>query len=368
MCFIGIFVIFVSWFFSTRVPSILIFMLIPCVLVFSTRRFFFLYLFYELSLVPILYIILKWGSYPERSVSAIILLIYTAIFTLPFLGCLFRLYFLLGSFSISYVSSSTFSWLFTFVVFIAFAVKLPVYGLHFWLPIAHVEAPTFGSIILAGALLKLGGVGIVRFLPLLDTIVLRMVCTSYLLVFLALSSLICCFQSDFKRLVAYSSISHMICIPLLCLREVIISTKAVIIVIFFHGLSSPLIFMLVGISYFFFGRRQLALTRGLILFSPLLSLIVILSFFFTLSAPPYPSFLSEVLFFIASYRLSSSSLLFFIVFIFFSLVYNLNWLNSILFGPSVSATTSKLIQLSSFLPLIFSHLLSFLFLFLIPLF
>ena len=292
ICFIGTFVILVSWFFSSRATFFLILMLIPCILVFSSRRFFILYLFYELSLVPILYIILKWGSYPERSISAVILLIYTAIFTLPFLGCLFRLYFISGSFSIFYVSSIRFSWLFTFVVFTAFAVKLPVYGLHFWLPIAHVEAPTFGSIILAGALLKLGGVGIIRFLPFLDIGALRIVCTSYLLIFLSLRSLICCFQSDFKRLVAYSSISHIICIPLLCLRGVRVSTKAIIIIIFFHGLSSPIMFILVGISYFFFGTRQLALTRGLILFSPLLSLIFILSFFFHSFCPPLPFFCS----------------------------------------------------------------------------
>jgi NADH:ubiquinone oxidoreductase subunit 4 (subunit M) len=214
--------------------------------------------------------------------------------------------------------------LFTLIVFLAFAVKLPIYGLHFWLPMAHVEAPTFGSIILAGVLLKLGGVGLLRFLPFLDIFFLRSHFLSYFMLFFFISSLVCCFQSDFKRLVAYSSVSHMIAVPLLLIRHLTLGTKSMLIVIIFHGLSSPVMFILVGLVYSFFGTRQLVITRGLLLLSPLLAFVIILSFFYTLSAPPYPSFIAEVFFFISVFSVSSLVFIPYLLFIFFSLVYNLN--------------------------------------------
>lgn len=82
------------------------------------------------------------------------------------------------------------------VIFCTFAVKLPIYGLHFWLPIAHVEAPTFGSIILAGVLLKLGGVGLLRSIALLDLAGLSKLTLAYFIVFLVYVTIVCLFQSD----------------------------------------------------------------------------------------------------------------------------------------------------------------------------
>lgn len=224
-------------------------------------------------------------------------------------------------FSSAYIS---FDLLSSVIIFFTFAVKLPIYGLHFWLPMAHVEAPTFGSIILAGVLLKLGGVGLLRCLSLLDISSLSSFFLGYFIVFLIFVTLVCLFQSDFKRLVAYSSVSHIIAIPILLLANNIMSSKRVILIILFHGLRSPILFMLVGVLYSMFSRRQLIIIRGLILLSPLLSFILILAFFFTLSAPPFPSFVAEVYFLVSSYYLSTYIVYIFIIFTFFSLVYNLN--------------------------------------------
>lgn len=189
---------------------------------------------------------------------------------------------------------------------------------------AHVEAPTFGSIILAGVLLKLGGLGLIRFSPFMVFSPLLSYVTSYLFVRLILTGLICSFQADFKRLIAYSSVNHMIAVPLLILSDNSLALFGTLFLMLFHGLSSPALFMLVGLTYQLYSTRQLSLMRGLLLVSPILSFIMFLAFLFTLRAPPFPSFITEVIFFAVSSDLSSYSFLFFLVFAFFSLVYNVN--------------------------------------------
>jgi len=205
---------------------------------------------------------------------------------------------------------------------------------------AHVEAPTYGSIILAGVLLKLGGLGLIRFRSLVNFSQLDYYLLSYLLIFIVFSTLICCFQSDFKRLVAYSSVSHMMALPFLLLVNSKFSFSTVTLLMFFHGLSSPLLFMLVGVIYSIYSTRQLALVRGLALISPLLSFILVLAFFFTMSAPPFPSFISEVFFFLSSYSLTPYFLVSLVLFAFLSLVYNLNWLTSTLFSSPLPVQNS----------------------------
>jgi NADH:ubiquinone oxidoreductase subunit 4 (subunit M) len=189
---------------------------------------------------------------------------------------------------------------------------------------AHVEAPTFGSVILARLLLKLGGVGLLRVLPLLDLAFLKSILLSYLILLGVFSLLICCSQSDFKRLIAYSSVSHIMVIPFLILRNNILSTQSLVFIIVFHGLRAAILFFIVGLLYTLFSSRQLVVIRGLLLVSPLLRFFLILSFFYTMSAPPFPSYLAEVYFILSSYILSSYIFLFYIPFIFLRIVYNLN--------------------------------------------
>lgn len=264
-----------------------------------------------------------------------------------------------------YFFGKGFSALFTLIVFFTFAVKLPIYGLHFWLPIAHVEAPTFGSMILAGVLLKLGGLGLIRCSFFIDLVFLLNNFLSYFIVFMVYVTFVCLFQSDFKRLVAYSSVSHIITVPVLLLSDNLISFKSVTLIIFFHGLSSPLLFMLVGIIYSMYFSRQLIAVRGLFLLSPLLSFLMIIAFFFTLSAPPFPSFISEVYFIVSSLYLTFDFIYIFILFTFFSLVYNLNWLSSILFSTRTPSNISFNLTYLSFIPIYMSLIFSFLTLFLI---
>lgn len=306
LTYITLFVIFISFLFIPsfrRIINItLLFIFLFCFLVFCTNNLFMLYFSYESSLLPILFIIIKWGSYPERSLRALMLLIYTSIFTFPFIYIMFYVYNNRNSFNMFYFDGINLRFISTLVVFFTFAVKLPIYGLHFWLPMAHVEAPTFGSIILAGVLLKLGGLGLIRLGPLLDLEFLKSSTISYFIVFLVVSTLVCCFQSDFKRLVAYSSVSHIITIPLILFANNICSVKAILILIFFHGLSSPILFMLVGLLYSMFGTRQLVAMRGLILVSPLLSFIIIIAFFFYFVSPSFSFFYFWGIFYVIYFK------------------------------------------------------------------
>jgi len=171
------------------------------------------------------------------------------------------------------------------------------------LPIAHVEAPTHGSMILAGVLLKLGGVGLVRCFSLTNWYILSSFFCSYFLIFLVYVPIVCAFQSDFKRLIAYSSVSHIIVIPILLCFYRVLSIKTIILILLFHGLRSPLLFSIVGSVYSYYSTRQLVYIRGLHLISPLFSFILVIGFFFTLCVPPFPSFVAEAIFFISSFTL-----------------------------------------------------------------
>ncbi len=332
---------------STIILSIFILLTLCCIGVFGSFRVFHLYLFYELSLVPIIYIILIGGHYPDRGSRGIAMLAYTAVFSFPFMAFLSLNLLSTGFSSFSTVGGvEMFSWgtsyLLVILALFSFLVKLPMYGLHLWLPIAHVEAPTYGSIILAGLLLKMGGCGLYRLVSsFLVSVEFDSVIFSYLAVSIIIRSLACVVQSDFKRLVAYSSVAHMMVVIFALLGGKFLGFSSFLIIIVGHGLSSPMLFLVVGLVYSLVGTRILILLRGFIIVAPLFSLWMVLCFVLSVPVPPSPSFLGEVQFVASILHSSLSYLTPLFTFIFLGVLYNLIWLSSI-FGSFSSSLHSSL--------------------------
>ena len=317
-------------------------------LIFSTTNLLFLYISYEGSLLPIMYCIFKWGVYPERTLSALIILLFTRFFTFPLIIIL-----LLSSplrFSIiPFLSSFYLRFGARLWVIFRFAVKLPVFGLHYWLPMAHVEAPTFGSIILAGVLLKIGGCGLVRLSSLFYCQLqnISQIFSVFLMFGVTLSAILCCMQSDFKRLVAYSSVSHITLIFLLLLSPTPISFFSLILLIVFHGISSPILFFGVGQIRAILSTREIALFRGVSSINPLLITFLLITFLLVIPVPPFPAFLGELLVFFSILEVSYFVPLMIFLVLLIGLVYSLFWFSSIQ-GKIVSSQYSSFIPLSQY--------------------
>lgn len=149
---------------------------------------------------------------------------------------------------------------------------------------------------------------------------------------IVLRSIVCCVQSDFKRLVAYSSVAHMmvVIISLTLCRS--LGVRSFLLIIVTHGIASPLLFMLVGVTYRLHGTRVLALYRGLLSTFPLLSIFIIMCFVLRVPVPPSLAFLGELQFATAFIDVYTHAAFFVFLFVFLGVLYNLLWLGS-LFGP-----------------------------------
>lgn len=319
--------------------------------VFSLSNIFLLYLFYEISLLPIIYIIVKWGSYPDRFVSSIIMLAYTTVFSFPLMALI--IFINDFSYGLTLLNIGLLVPLWSgLVILFSFAVKLPVYGLHYWLPMAHVEAPTGGSMILAGILLKLGGCALYRFSAFVSFIVFNKIFLVYLMFAIVLVSVIASFQSDFKRLVAYSSVVHITILLLSLFSGVEISIKAFLIIIVFHGFVSPFMFIMVGSLYKLSNTRLLSMISGSVYISYSTAFMLILMFLINVPTPPFVTFIGELALFLGLVNYLSVFSIFAFIYVFLAVVFNVYWLSSITFGPASTvyytfATTSSFIEFVS---------------------
>ncbi len=283
--------------------------------VFMALDFFLFFVFWEAMLVPMYLLIGIWGG-PRKLYAAIKFFLYTlAGSVLMLLGILF-LYFnhhsLTGTYTFSIPElyktapqiffnpqyGSTYATLLFFCFFLAFAIKVPMFPFHTWLPDAHVEAPTAGSVILAGVLLKMGTYGFIRFsLPFFPAVVMSAKVRGWM-IFLSIvaiiyGALVSLMQKDMKKLVAYSSVSHLgFCtLGIFALNPVALSGS--VLQQINHGISTGALFLIVGVLYERRHTREISEYGGISNVMPVYATITMIMFLSSMGLPLLNGFVGE---------------------------------------------------------------------------
>nr|ADY85987.1 NADH dehydrogenase subunit 4 [Epinephelus lanceolatus]QBY39989.1 NADH dehydrogenase subunit 4 [Epinephelus akaara x Epinephelus lanceolatus]QBY40002.1 NADH dehydrogenase subunit 4 [Epinephelus moara x Epinephelus lanceolatus]AHW99467.1 NADH dehydrogenase subunit 4 [Epinephelus lanceolatus]AIW39847.1 NADH dehydrogenase subunit 4 [Epinephelus lanceolatus] len=274
------------------------------ILAFGATEMIMFYIMFEATLIPTLILITRWGNQTERLNAGVYFLFYTLAGSLPLLVALLLLQNYTGTlslFTLPFSSplhlSSYADKLWWTACLLAFLVKMPLYGVHLWLPKAHVEAPIAGSMVLAAVLLKLGGYGMMRMIVMLDPLTKNL---SYPFLIFALwgvimTSSICLRQTDLKSLIAYSSVSHMG----LVVGGILIQTPwgftGALILMIAHGLTSSALFCLANTNYERTHSRTMLLARGLQIILPLMTTWWFIASLANLALPPFPNLMGELM-------------------------------------------------------------------------
>ena len=323
--------------------------------VYLAADYFLFYVMWELTLIP-MYFMISWYGGPRRHYAAIKFFIYTHVASLVMLIGIFAMAFEVGSvlghvdFSFATINSmmplmsDSFQVLVFALLFFGFAVKMPAVPFHTWLPDAHTEAPTGGSVLLAGVMLKMGSYGIIR--VCVEALPAGLEYWQWVIIAIAILSIIygaygCIAQSDLKKMVAFSSISHMgmVMLGIGCGTEA--GIMFAIFQMFAHGLITGILFMVCGMTGHKVGTREIPLLGGLAGKMPIYATFMMIGFMASLGLPGLVGFWGEFPLIFAFYDfIQAQDLLWMILFCLLSLMltagYYLWAMQRTLFGPETT--------------------------------
>lgn len=323
--------------------------------VYLAADYFLFYVMWEITLVP-MYFMISWYGGPRRHYAAIKFLIYTHVASLVMLIGIFAMGFEVASMigvadfsfetinSIMPATSEAFQAMVFALLFFGFMVKMPSVPFHTWLPDAHVEAPTGGSVLLAGVMLKMGSYGIIRIC--LEALPLGAHYWQWVIIAIGLVSMVygayaCIAQTDLKKMVAFSSISHMgmVMLGIGCLSDIGITFA--IFQMFAHGLISAVLFMVCGMCGHIVGTREMPLLGGLAGRLPVFATFMMIGFMASLGLPGLVGFWGEFPLVYGFYEfIKSENMLWLILFCLLTLMltagYYLWAMQKTLFGPETT--------------------------------
>jgi NADH-quinone oxidoreductase subunit M len=354
-------VILASWPVQDRIKEYLFFMLVletGMLGAFVALDLFLFYVFWEVMLVPMYFLIGIWGG-PRRIYAALKFVVYTMAGSLPMLVAIIYL-------AIRYAhahQSLTFDWMqlhdlrlpladqiWLFLAFaLSFAIKVPLFPFHTWLPDAHVEAPTAGSVILAGVLLKMGTYGFLRFaIPLFPdaTLTLAPLMIALAVIGIIYGAAVAMMQADIKKLVAYSSVSHLGFVVLGLFALNLQGIQGGIYQMISHGLSTGALFLLVGMLYDRRHTRMIADFGGLWHQVPVFSALLLIVTLASIGLPGLNGFIGEFLILLGAFSVTPVWTAAAASGVILGAIYMLWMFRRVIFGPLTHSENRKLSDLN----------------------